>query len=136
MEMNNACGQSASEDRQNKWPLLGRPCPGCPWRCDTDASDIPNFSIEKARGLVATSPDEKGHGPDFGSPLFACHQSKEGGEIACAGWLAAVGHVHPNVRLAVLRGRLDPKGLQPGDDWPQLHDNYRDVLRKLEESAG
>jgi len=70
-------------------------------------------------------------GPDFGASVFACHQSREGQEFACAGWLSKVGHRHPSVRLAVISGKLDPAALQPGEDWPDLHDNYPEVLDKL-----
>ncbi|WP_436220433.1 DUF6283 family protein [Acidovorax sp. LjRoot118] len=114
------------------WRTLTQPCPSCPWRLDQGAQDIPEFSLAKAQELVATCPNERGHGPDFGAALFACHQSKSGSEIPCAGWLAAVGHAHPHVRLAVLHGRLAPGALETGPGWPPLHDNYGQVLRKLE----
>jgi hypothetical protein len=42
-----------------------------------------------------------------------------------------VGHRRPSVRLAVVTGRLDPVALKPGADWPELHDNYQEVLEKL-----
>lgn len=48
--------------------------------------------------------------------------------FACAGWLAKVGHRHPAVRLAMISGRRDPAALEPGVDWPELHENYREVL--------
>lgn len=111
---------------------LAKPCVSCPWRVDQTAKDIPNFSIEKARGLVATSPDARGYGPDFGAPLFACHKSHEKGEFPCAGWLASVGNAHPMVRLAIMRGDLPAGALRPGKDWPALHDNFQEVLDKLE----
>ena len=110
---------------------LSKPCPSCPWRLDKDAHDIPNFDMEKAEGLAACCPDRRGFGPDFGATLFACHQSKDGGEMACAGWLAAVGHRHPGVRLAVVMNRLSPDALRPGADWPEMHTSYHDVLHKL-----
>jgi hypothetical protein len=68
--------------------------------------------------------------------MFACHQSKIGAEVHCAGWLASVGHAHPNVRLSIAQGRLDPARLQPGASWPALHYNYADVLEKLRSTAG
>lgn len=114
------------------WRTLPQPCPSCPWRLDQRAQDIPEFSLAKAHDLAATCPNERGHGPDFGAALFACHQSKSGSEIPCAGWLAAVGHAHPHVRIAVLHGRLAPGALERGLGWPPLHDNYGQVLRKLE----
>lgn len=133
--MVDSCEHSSRERGSAEWRLLARPCPGCPWRCDKTAADIPGFSLEKARGLAATSPDARGFGPSFGAPLFACHQSKEGDELACAGWLATVGACHPNVRLAVMSGRLDGEALQPAQDWPELHGNYGEVLRKLEQAG-
>lgn len=110
---------------------LAKPCPSCPWQVDKDASDIPNFSMDLAEGLARCCPDERGMGPDFGATMFACHQSKEGAEIACAGWMAIVGHRHPGVRLAVATGRLDASALRPGERWPALHANYQQVLEKL-----
>lgn len=112
-----------------------QPCPSCPWRVDKDARDIPNFSLPMAESLAGTSPDENDMGPEFDAAFFACHQSKEGSEIPCAGWLAAVGHRHPGVRLAVSMRRVSPAALSPGEDWPQLHDNYPDVLAKLRASC-
>jgi hypothetical protein len=87
--------------------------------------------MDLAESLAATCPDERGMGPDFSASLFACHKSREGKEIACAGWLAMVGHRHPQVRLAVLLKRLKPSALAPGAGWPALHTNYQQVLRKL-----
>lgn len=112
-----------------------KPCPSCPWRVDQDATAIPNFSLELAEGLAATSPNEQGYGPDFGSPQFACHQSHEGGEIVCAGWLAAVGGAHPAVRMAALTGSVPMEALSPGEDWPELHESFTEVIEKLRATA-
>ncbi|MBS0426069.1 MAG: hypothetical protein JSR41_02135 [Proteobacteria bacterium] len=113
-----------------------QPCPSCPWRMDQDAQDIPHFSLALAERLAATCPDHRGRGPDFGAPMFACHQSKVGAEVHCAGWLASVGHAHPAVRLGIVSGRLDAARLAPGPGWPALHDNYAQVLDKLRSTAG
>ncbi len=59
--------------------------------------------------------------------MFACHRAPEGGEYACAGWLAAVGHHHLGVRVAVITGRLDPAALEPGEDWPALFETYEEM---------
>lgn len=112
-----------------------QPCPSCPWRLVQDAHDIPNFSLELAERLAATCPDHRGRGPDFGAPMFACPQSKVGAEVHCAGWLASVGHAHPAVRLGIVSGRLDAARLEPGPEWPALHDNYGEVLEKLRSSS-
>lgn len=113
----------------------GKPCPSCPWRRAASAEDIPNFELDLAECLARTCPDYRGMGPDFGAPMFACHQSREGEEFACAGWLSKVGNRHPSVRLAVFDGRLDPAVLKPGADWPDLHDSYQEVLNKLRAST-
>lgn len=114
---------------------LEKPCPSCPWRVDQHAEDIQGFSLQLAEELASTCPDPRGYGPDFGAPLFACHQSKIGAEVRCAGWLAKVGHTHPNVRLSVAQGQLDPVHLAPRPDWPLLHDDYGQVLDKLRSST-
>lgn len=110
---------------------LAQPCASCPWRTTARAEDIPNFSMDLAERLAATCPDSRGMGPNYGAKVFACHQSKVDDEFACAGWLAKVGNRHPEVRLAVTRGTLDPAALTPGQGWPALHDSYVDVLEKL-----
>ncbi len=115
---------------------LKLPCKTCPWRVDRSAQDIPNFSLALAERLAATSPDERHVGPALGAPQFACHQSELGKEVVCRGWLAAVGHRHPMVRLAVLQGRLPAEALSPGPDWPVLHETYPQVLEKLRQTCG
>src|SRR5579862_7576170 len=110
---------------------LNTPCASCPWRVSATAADIPNFDIELAENLASTCPDSDGMGPDFFAGIFACHQTKEGKEFACAGWLATVGHCHPRIRIAVSAGQLEPAALEPGADWPELHENYGEVIAKL-----
>ena len=74
-------------------------------------------------------------GPDWGAPMFACHQSDEGREVVCRGWLPQVGHAHPRIRLEVSQGRLDQALLSPAADWPPLHETYSEVLAKLEDGS-
>lgn len=114
---------------------LPKPCPSCPWRVDQTASDIPNFDIEKAEGLAECCPDHCGASPAFDAPIFSCHQSKEGAEFPCAGWLATVGHRHPRMRYRAMLGDIPFEALEPGKDWPELHENYGDVLDKLRDTA-
>lgn len=114
---------------------LPQPCPSCPWRVDRDSTHIPNFSLKKAENLRYTCPSKAG-GPEFGAPIFSCHTSKVGAEFACAGWPAAVGSAHPNVRLAVITEQLDPQAhLGPRPEWwPELHTSFNQVIRKLRRS--
>lgn len=45
-----------------------------------------------------------------------------------------VGHKHPLIRLAVMQRRLSATALRPGQDWPEMHSTYPDVLNKLRAS--
>lgn len=110
---------------------FAEPCSSCPWRCDQTAADIPGFELTMAEGLSTTCPDTNNQGPAWNASWFACHQSASGKEVACRGWLAQVGHAHPRVRLAVLRGELSPEALAPAADWPPLPATYPEVLAKL-----
>jgi hypothetical protein len=107
------------------------PCVACPWRVDAHAQDIPNFKLALAESLADTCPDSSGQGPSFGSLVFACHQSRPNEEFHCAGWLAAMGVNHPNIRLSVATGKLDVEVLSPGEDWPELHTSFEDFITKL-----
>lgn len=128
-----ASGLTKSRDREMIAPIK-KPCASCPWIKDRTASDIPNFDLEMAERLVNTSPCERGFGPDFGAPLFACHQSKENAEFACAGWLATVGARHPLVRYYYASGEITAEQLSPQEGWPELHSTYAEVLQKLRET--
>lgn len=109
-----------------------QPCATCPWRRDQHADTIPNFSLALAEGLASTSPDGDGMGPEAFAPQFACHQSKDGAEIVCAGWLASVGECHPMVRLAVICGDLPAEALEAK---PELHETFTEVIEKLREDC-
>lgn len=98
-----------------------RPCPPCPWVKTTPSGE---FTEERYEQLRATSPDENGCGPEFNAPAFACHKSPEGEEYTCAGWLASVGHKHPNVRFAIVMGQIDESALVPQAGWPELFTDY------------
>lgn len=105
--------------------LCERPCPQCPWRRDTPAG---KFSAERYEALSETS-GTRGAEAGLDAPMFACHMTDEGAERACAGWLAVVGYEHLGVRLALLRGRLDPAVLRPAPDWPPLFGSYEEMVR-------
>lgn len=111
--------------RQDASPAVRQPCKTCPWRVDQDASVIPGFSLELAERLERTT-----HG-EFGSPMFACHQSREDEEIVCAGWLARYGYDSISVRLMLMSGRLSPEALEPGPGWPETHETFAEVIEKL-----
>lgn len=100
-----------------------RPCSECPWRRD---QPLGRFEASRYEELRDTSAGPAGSAP-LGAPMFACHKSHEGADLACAGWLAVEGHGHVAVRLAVAQGRLDADALAAGHDWPQLYDSYEQM---------
>lgn len=105
------------------------PCKTCPWRVGQDASEIPNFSLELAERLEATTETA------LGAPMFACHQSRDGEEVVCAGWLAVYGWDSIGVRFMLLRGDVSAEQLEPGDDWPELEPDFDAVIAKLRATA-
>lgn len=101
-----------------------RPCAECPW---VKATPPGQFSRERFEALRATT-GEPGNEAPLGSGLFACHKSAEGKELPCAGWLAAVGHFHIGIRLMLARGEIPAESMEPGDDWPELHESYDEMM--------
>jgi Family of unknown function (DUF6283) len=97
-----------------------RPCDACPWRKDAEPG---RFTPERWKALAPSSSDGN-FGADFDAPLFACHKTPDGKERACAGWLAMEGANHPMVRLDVMLGAIPVCALQPGEDWPDLHETF------------
>ena len=96
------------------------PCRDCPFRRDAPAGHFTPARYEALRCTVG----DPGQEAPIDAPLFACHASREGREVACAGWLAVTGHQHLGVRLAVITGALPAEALTPRPDWPALYDSY------------
>jgi hypothetical protein len=102
-----------------------RPCPDCPWRKDNPSpGKFPQENFEAMRSTTGVPGAEA----PIGASLFACHHSKEDGSFVCAGWLAAVGIENLTARYLATRGIINPKGFQPGDDWPELYEDYDSML--------
>lgn len=109
--------------------VMPRPCDpsatsgACPFRRDADPGE---FSAERFE-LLAASAGGPGREAPIGAPLFACHHTRDGAEVACAGWMAVCGDFHMSVRVSVVTGALDPSALHPGPDWPPLFDSYEQM---------
>lgn len=102
-------------------PRRRTPCAECPWKIDTEPGQFP---AERYAALRATTVGPDGHEAGLDATLFACHRSPEGAELACAGWLAAVGERNLRVRWMVAAGRIPTEALSPGPDWPELFEDY------------
>ena len=106
-----------------------KPCPTCPWRVDQHAGSIPNFRLSLAEQLVAST------GTELGAPIFACHQSAPEQEVVCVGWLVRYGRDSIGVRLRLMRGAMRREELEIGEDWPELHHTYEEVITKLRDDC-
>lgn len=106
-------------------PHRRHPCNECPWRRDTPPGAFPAHRYDQLRSTAGTPGNEA----PIGAPLFACHKSAPGADDACAGWLAAVGGEHLGVRLAIITGALPASTLSPGENWPELFDNFDDMAQ-------
>lgn len=104
-------------------------CKACPWRVSTVPDrDIPNgYDAELHKRLKCTLA-APGAPPGSG-PLraFACHETKTGAELMCAGWMhhqLGSGN-NLSLRLLALQGQL-PKYEVSGEQ----HERFEDTLPK------
>lgn len=90
-----------------------RPCESCPYRRDVPSGVWSADEYEKLREY---------DGQGFEQPLsvFQCHQNERSDDRArlCAGWVACHGQDLIGLRIAVARGRMDPKVLEYTTDVP------------------
>lgn len=104
-----------------------RPCDECPFRRDVTPGMFPSSRFERLREL-GTHDAVAVAGAFPLKPMFACHKSASGKEIACAGWLATVGHQSLTVRLNVALRHIPASALTPGPDWPELYKTYDQMM--------
>ncbi len=83
-------------------------CGKCPWRKDVNPRDIPNgYCVQKHKDLeetIATPPCStedtiKMLGDDSPLKMMACHESENGHESPCIGWLNHQIGVGNNIKL-------------------------------------
>lgn len=106
-----------------------KPCPTCPWRKESTVGgdDIPNFSLDRMKGLVSTVP-ERGSDSDGFFKIMACHHSKDGLEFACAGYAAIHGLQNINFRLFLAQNNIDFKKIEDNCKGIALYDNFYTML--------
>lgn len=112
-------------------PRRQYPCGPCPMRADNCDNSGAKFPVERWEALRDTvrDPLTSSH-PTLADPLFGCHKGEPGtdDDVACAGWLARFGADHVAVRLAAAAGRLPVSALEPGENWPPLHETWAAVV--------
>lgn len=87
------------------------PCAGCPWVRENDGS----FPAEAFRHSASTA-------YDMSDRVFGCHESGTAKPATCAGFLLRGADHNLAIRLAYLRGRIDPDQLNDGGR--NLHPSY------------
>lgn len=105
-----------------------QPCRTCPWRVEQHADEIPNFRLDMAEKLDATTSDQ------FGAPIFQCHQSTGEKPVVCVGWLWRYGPDNIGIRLRLLNGQMQPEELEPNPE-VELHETFQEVIEKLREDC-
>lgn len=93
-----------------------RTCDECPWRKDVP---VGRFLPERFAALRHTAT-----GPDALKPMFACHKSTEGQDLACIGYLMVGAHSNISVRIAAARGQFDPNRLRSAGE---LFNNFDEM---------
>lgn len=93
-----------------------RTCDECPFRTDVP---VGRFPAERFRQLRRTA--EQGF-----NPIFACHKTEEGSDLACVGYLLVAGSANFTVRLAVLQGRFRYEDLKATGP---LYESYKAMER-------
>lgn len=86
-----------------------KPCAECPWRRDVPAG---KFSAARFQQLAGTA-------YDLARKVFACHMSKEGAEVACAGFILQQGAHNLSLRMTL-------QSFEVSTDVP-LWSNYREM---------
>ncbi len=115
-----------------------KPCKHCPWKKTSRAGggDIPNFDLSLMRGLASTAPkkDCTIHERDEFRKIFACHDSKEGNECACAGYVARDGQFNLNVRLIAIENKINLNQIIDAAEEHELYDNFHEMLADYEQA--
>lgn len=62
-------------------------CRHCPWRKDSDLSKIPGYDRQQHHNLAQTIEDDGILDPDRSVRVMACHNSSDGNDFECIGWL-------------------------------------------------
>lgn len=96
-----------------------RLCDECPWRRDVPAGRFTKERFAELRSTVMQ---------DF-SPIFACHKSVEGKDVACAGYLLRDGINNFTVRLAIVHDEIDLPEIRRYAAMIPLYEDYAQMER-------
>nr|CAH7226211.1 hypothetical protein VCHA53O474_240088 [Vibrio chagasii] len=118
--------------KQRKY-FAPKPCKACPWKRSSKVggADIPNFDMDMMRNLAGTAP-ERGKSDDDFRKIFACHDSKEGGECACAGYVARDGQHNISLRLLASKTNTPIQPIIERAEQEDLYNNFHEMFDDYE----
>ncbi|THK37722.1 hypothetical protein EHS39_13380 [Ensifer sp. MPMI2T] len=90
------------------------PCEQCPWRSDLPTGVFPPEAFRRSASTAY----------DMANNTFACHMSGKEKPATCAGFLLRGAEHNLGIRLAIIAGRYDPRGVR--SDVP-LYRSYREM---------
>ncbi len=101
-------------------------CAKCPWRKDVDPFDIPNgYDPEKHKALESTIATDVFS--SFGQTnLMACHESKEGDEDMCVGWM--INQLGPGNNIGLRLKMYRCENMSEVEVFGEQHQRFEDTL--------
>jgi hypothetical protein len=97
-------------------------------RADTAGEARSKFPAERWAELRRSIESSPGEHATLGAPIFGCHEGEPGtgADLLCAGWAAAFESV--SLRIAVSMGLLPISVLDAGQNWPELHADWDEMV--------
>jgi Family of unknown function (DUF6283) len=88
-------------------------CANCPWRIGSDTAKIPNYDLRQHRQLASTIAKPGQLDDSDTLRMMACHNSSEGNDLECVGWLYNQCGVGNNIPLRIrLVQTINAKNIQ------------------------
>ena len=109
-----------------------RQCEKCPWKVSTNPRDIPNGYCPTKHAELDDTIADPGSLHSLGSNalrMMACHETVEGKELPCVGWLAHQLGPGNNIalRMAAMTGQIDATFELDGEQHERFEDTFPDV---------
>lgn len=106
-----------------------RQCEKCPWKVSVDPYDIPNGYCPQKHAALENTLADPGSLRGLGGGdlhMMACHETIEGKELPCVGWLAHQLGPGNNIalRMAAMTGQIDTNFELDGEQ----HERFEDTL--------
>lgn len=108
--------------------MTRKQCKACPWKVSTDPSaDIPNgYCPNKHRNLKSTVAEPGAIVVSDTIRMMACHETPEGKEQPCVGWLA--NQLGPGNNIALRLATLQRPELGDFELDGEQHERFEDTI--------